>query len=76
MDSTNAILLTPPQVPGDPFGYNDYGVKAVECIPDAVPPFEYKGLKAFGLDGKEAPPASIKQLRNEAELYHRIEVEL
>lgn len=76
MDSMNAILLTTPATPGEPFEYIDYGVEPVQCIPDDIPPFEYRGLKAFNLDGKEAQPATIKQLRNEAELYHRIDVEL
>lgn len=75
MDSMNAILLTTPATPGEPFEYIDYGVEPVQCIPDDIPPFEYRGLKAFNLDGKEAQPATIKQLRNEAELYHRIDVE-
>ncbi|KAI0077065.1 amine oxidase catalytic domain-containing protein [Panus rudis PR-1116 ss-1] len=76
MESTNAILLSTPKVPGEPFGYNDYGVAPTNCIPGDVPPFEYSGLKAFSVDGKAAPPASLKDLRNEAELYHRIDVEL
>ncbi|KAI0091340.1 amine oxidase catalytic domain-containing protein [Irpex rosettiformis] len=76
MDSTNAILLSNPVKPGDPYTYNDYGVKPVNCVPTAVPPFEYRGLTAFGLDGKMAPPASAEEMRKGAEMYHRIKLEL
>ena len=76
MDSTNAILLSNPAKPGDPYTYNDYGVKLVDCIPAAIPPFEYRGLSAFGLDGKAAPPASMEEMRKGAEMYHRIKLEL
>lgn len=76
MESTNAILLTAPPKPGDPFKYDDYGVKPVNCVPPQVPPFDYPGLRALNLDGTPAPPASMTEMRNAAELYHRLEVEL
>ena len=76
MDSLNAILLTPPDKPGQPYTYNDYDVKPTHCVPDPVPPFGYSGLTAYGLDGKEAPPATTEELRRQAELYHRIKLEL
>ena len=76
MQSLNAILLSSPEKPGDPFTWDDYGVKPAHCIPDAVPPFDYVGLTAYGLDGKEAPPASTEELRKFAEWYHRIKLEL
>ena len=76
MDSINAIILTSPARPGAPYAFEDYGVKPAHCIPDEIPPFEYSGLTAFGLDGKAAPPASVEELRKAAELYHRIKLEL
>lgn len=76
MDSTNAIILDAPETPGAPYTYEDYGVKPAHCVPDEIPPFEYAGLKAFGLDGRPAPPSSAEELRKAAELYHRIKLEL
>ena len=76
MDSINAILLDVPAAPGAPYTFDDYGVKPAHCVPDAVPPFEYAGLTAYGLDGRRAPPASTEEMRKMAEMYHRIKVEL
>lgn len=76
IESKNAILLSAPVKPGDPFTYNDYGVKTVNCMPAPLPPFRYEGMKAFDLDGKPAPPATVEQLRKDAEQFHRIQVEL
>ena len=76
IESTNSILLTEPATPGDPWVYEDYGVAPANCIPDAVPPFEYVGVKTFGLDGKQAPPGTAEEMRKSAELFHRIKVEL
>ncbi|OBZ78393.1 Amiloride-sensitive amine oxidase [copper-containing] [Grifola frondosa] len=61
MDSTNAILISAPTQPGR------HG---------PVPPFEYVGVQAFGLDGKPAPPTTAEEMRKAAELYHRIKIEL
>ena len=76
MESVNAILLNAPDEPGARYTFDDYGVKPAHCVPDAVPPFEYAGLTAYGLDGKKAPPASTEEMRKAAELYHRIKLEL
>ena len=76
MESSNAILLSPPKTPGEPWGYDDNGVKDANCIPSPVPPFEYRGIQAFSLDGKLAPPESADQMRKGAEMYHRIKLEL
>lgn len=76
MDSVNAILLSNPVAPGAPYTFDDYGVRPAHCVPDAIPPFEYAGLQAFGVDGRPAPPASAEELRKAAELYHRIKLEL
>ncbi|PSR74266.1 hypothetical protein PHLCEN_2v10010 [Hermanssonia centrifuga] len=75
MDSLNAILLHPPE-PHSQYTFDDYGVKPAQCIPEAIPPFEYSGLTAFGLDGRPAPEVSLEELRKAAELYHRIKLEL
>lgn len=45
-------------------------------MPAPLPPFRYEGMKAFDLDGKPAPPATVEQLRKDAEQFHRIQVEL
>ncbi|KAH9937934.1 amine oxidase catalytic domain-containing protein [Amylocystis lapponica] len=75
MESTNAILLTPPERPGDTWTYEDYGVKDVNCVPGSVPPFEYSGEQMYGLDGALAPPASAEEMRKFADSYHRIKLE-
>ncbi|OCH86254.1 amine oxidase catalytic domain-containing protein [Obba rivulosa] len=76
LDALNAVLLSPPGKPGDRWGFEDYGVSPGHCVPAPVPPFEYPGVQAFGLDGKPAVPASAEEMRKEAELYHRIKIEL
>ncbi|EIN14536.1 amine oxidase catalytic domain-containing protein [Punctularia strigosozonata HHB-11173 SS5] len=76
VESSNAILLSAPDVPGGSYKYDDYGVSPVECVPPPLAPFEYKGLKAFGSDGRPAPLKDTEELRKEAELFHRIKVEL
>lgn len=76
MDSTNAILLTPPERAGDEWAYEDYGVRDVHCVPSVVPRFEYNGVQLHGLDGKLAPPESAEEMRKSADLYHRIKLEL
>jgi primary-amine oxidase len=45
------------------------------CIPPAPAPFSYPGLQAVGLDGKPLPSVETEQLRKEAELFHRIQIE-
>ncbi|KAI0342901.1 amine oxidase catalytic domain-containing protein [Trametopsis cervina] len=76
IDSLNAILLSDPSKPGGPYTYEDYGVKPVTCVPEEIPPFQYHGLTAFGLDGKVAPARSAEEMMKGSELYHRIKVEL
>ncbi|EGO02293.1 hypothetical protein SERLA73DRAFT_86572 [Serpula lacrymans var. lacrymans S7.3] len=76
IDSTNAILLKNPARPGDPFTYDNYGVEPAYCVPPAPAPFEYSPVQIFDLDGKLSPPATIEEMRKEAEGYHRIKLEL
>jgi primary-amine oxidase len=76
MDSTNAVLLTQPKLAGDPFTFTEYGVEQAHCVPAAPAPFTYEGLTAFGYDGKRRAPAATEELRKEAELFHRIKIEL
>ncbi|KZV64877.1 amine oxidase catalytic domain-containing protein [Peniophora sp. CONT] len=76
MESRNAIVLNGPLTPGSPYTFDDYGVKPAHCLPQPVPAFEYSGLTAFGLDGKKAPPAEQEELRKQAELFHRIKIEI
>jgi primary-amine oxidase len=77
MESRNAILLSRPAAPGAAFAFDDYGVGVAHCVPPEVPPFAYEGMRAFGLDGKEmTEPRGVEELRKEAELFHRIKVEL
>jgi primary-amine oxidase len=76
IDSTNAIFLTPPKDRADAFRYNDYGVKPAHCVPEAPPPFEYRGIKVHDQDGNLASPARVEEIRRMAEMYHRIQVVL
>ncbi|KZT20392.1 amine oxidase catalytic domain-containing protein [Neolentinus lepideus HHB14362 ss-1] len=76
LESINAIVLTAPEKTGDPFTFDDYGVKPANCVPEGVPDFEYSGLSAFTMDGKPAPPTSVEELRKQSELFHRIKVEM
>jgi primary-amine oxidase len=76
MESTNAILLTAPKELGDPFTYDDYGVKPAHCVPKAPAPFEYVGMKVHDQDGNLARPMSVAEMRRMTEMYHRMQVEL
>ncbi|EIW55896.1 amine oxidase catalytic domain-containing protein [Trametes versicolor FP-101664 SS1] len=76
MESTNSILLTAPKEPGEPWTYDDYGVGVAHCVPAVVPPFEYRGVQTYGLDGKAAAPSTAEEMRKSAELFHRIKLEL
>ncbi|KAI0696783.1 amine oxidase catalytic domain-containing protein [Cytidiella melzeri] len=76
IDSLNAILLSSPTKPGDPYAYNDYGVRPAQCFPHEIPSFEYRGLKTYGLDGHAMSAASAEQMRDAAELFHRIKLKL
>ncbi|TFY68795.1 hypothetical protein EVJ58_g803 [Rhodofomes roseus] len=49
MESMNAILLTPPKNPGEPWSFDHNGVENANCVPGPLPPFEYNSLKAFAL---------------------------
>ncbi|KAK7031010.1 hypothetical protein VNI00_013800 [Paramarasmius palmivorus] len=51
MESANAIVLSAPEQTGDPYGFDDYGVKQdFTCIPYSPEPFEYHPLPAVGSD--------------------------
>ena len=78
IESSNAILLSPPQALGQPWRYYDNGVKDADCVPDRLPQFEYKGVKAIALEGElvNPPEESPDMWRKEAEMYHRIQLEL
>lgn len=76
MDSINAIILNAPEAVGDLWTYEDYGVKAANCIPNPVAPFEYSGVYKFGVDGEPAPPESADEMRRSAEGYLGIRFEL
>ncbi|KAI0319519.1 amine oxidase catalytic domain-containing protein [Amylostereum chailletii] len=76
MESTNAIILSSPASPGQPYTYEDYGVSPLHCIPHLVPKIEYTDPKAYGVDGREMPPGSMEELRKMSELFHRIKMEL
>jgi primary-amine oxidase len=76
MESTNAVLLSHPKIAGEPFEFTEYGVKQFNCVPPAPKPFTYEGLKAYGYDGKPMVSAETEELRKEAEMFHRIKIEL
>lgn len=76
MELSNAILLKIPEKPGEPFGYDDYGVKQeYTCVPEVPSPFEYSFVDVFDADGQLQAP-SLEELRKNAEWHHRIKVEL
>lgn len=76
MESTNAVLLSHPKIAGDAFQFTEYGVEQLHCISAPPEPFTYEGLKAYGYDGKPRAAAATEELRKEAELFHRIKIEL
>jgi primary-amine oxidase len=51
-------------------------VRQAHCVPAAPEPFGYAGLQAFGFDGAPRSAQGTEDLRKEAELFHRIKVEL
>ncbi|EEB99776.1 hypothetical protein MPER_00460 [Moniliophthora perniciosa FA553] len=77
MESSNAILLSMPEVPGKAYPFDDYGVKQdFTCVPEPPKPFEYQPVQAFDVQGKRQGPKDAEELRKVAEMYHRIKVEL
>ncbi|KAF9266155.1 amine oxidase catalytic domain-containing protein [Marasmius fiardii PR-910] len=54
LESMNAIVLEPSEDAGEPFKFNDYGVKQdLTCIPHASPPFQYIAPQTYGIDGNK-----------------------
>ncbi|KAF9266153.1 amine oxidase catalytic domain-containing protein [Marasmius fiardii PR-910] len=77
MESTNAILLASPKIPGDPFTYDDYGVKQdYTCIPDSPEPFEYHDVIVFDVEGRKEDPKNAEEMREMKEMYHRMRVKM
>ncbi|KAF7984670.1 hypothetical protein HWV62_12936 [Athelia sp. TMB] len=76
IDSTNAILLSVPKNPGDPFTFDDYGVRPAVCVPEAPAPFEYSTPTLHDRTGNVKPPSNMEETRRLAEMYHRIPMEL
>ncbi|KAF4619282.1 hypothetical protein D9613_004722 [Agrocybe pediades] len=82
MELKNAILLQWPERTGDPFAYDDYGVKQhTNCLPDAPPPFAYPGVQSLVGDlsenGKEleiGQGQSIDEIRRFSEMFMRVEL--
>lgn len=72
IDSTNAILLQAPSNPGDPFTFEDYGVRPAHCVPRPPAPFEYSPVHVFDHRGEEAQFESVEAMRAGSELYHRL----
>lgn len=77
LESTNAILLSAPSQPGEPWGFDDYGVKQdFTCVPETPPPFEYLDPKVYDEEGRLKELESVEDMRKMAEMYHRIKFEL
>ncbi|KAK1234331.1 hypothetical protein PQX77_002470 [Marasmius sp. AFHP31] len=77
MESSNAILLTSPKIPGEPFAYDDYGVEqGYTCVPEAPPPFEYFLPIGFSEEGSQLKPTDPEEMRRMSETYHRVRVDL
>ncbi|KAG7097491.1 hypothetical protein E1B28_004833 [Marasmius oreades] len=77
MDSANAILLSTPKVAGDPFTYDDYGVKQdYTCIPEAPEPFGYRDIEMYDVEGRKEEPKSSEEMREMKEMYLRMRVKV
>ncbi|KAL0576592.1 hypothetical protein V5O48_005385 [Marasmius crinis-equi] len=77
MESTNAIFLTSPKKPGEPFTYDDYGVEqGFTCIPEPPEPFSYFPVPFFDEEGKKAEPKTAEEMRERSEMTHRVRVDL
>lgn len=74
MEMKNSILLHPPKAPGDPYTFDDYGVKQdLTCLPDAPAPFEYTPTQWLGLAG-EPDVISAEDARRVSEMYLRVKI--
>ena len=50
MDSMNAILLDTRKDSDGKYIFDDYGVKPVQCVPNAISPFDYVGFTVYKLE--------------------------
>ncbi|KAF8967481.1 copper amine oxidase [Flammula alnicola] len=72
MESRNAILLHAPENPGDPYTFDDNGVKQdFTCVPEPPSPFEYPQTPFFASDGTVGF-ANSPDNRRAAEMYFRV----
>ncbi|KAJ8698873.1 hypothetical protein PTI98_005534 [Pleurotus ostreatus] len=77
LDSLNAVLLTPPSAPGEPYLHDNYGVdQGTTCIPDPPSPFTYTDVHAYDMDGRKVFGTDLKKLQTMAYAPHRIMAEL
>lgn len=76
IDSTNAILLSPPTAPGDQFTYDDYGVPPQNCLPSTPEPFKWSPFVRIDRDGLERNTSRLEDLRKDGEGYLGIRVEI
>ncbi|KAG9218584.1 hypothetical protein CCMSSC00406_0001302 [Pleurotus cornucopiae] len=77
LDSLNAVLLTPPSAPGEPYLHDNYGVdQGTTCIPDPPSPFTYTDVHAYDMDGRRVFGTDLKKLQTMAYAPHRIMAEL
>ncbi|KAF9477828.1 amine oxidase catalytic domain-containing protein [Pholiota conissans] len=74
MELKNAILLHTPQTPGDPYTFDDYGVKQdFTCVPERPSPFEYPQTQVFSPDGTLSF-ANSPDIRRAAEMHLRVRI--
>ncbi|KAF8187204.1 copper amine oxidase [Pholiota molesta] len=74
MELRNAILLHSPQTPGDPYTFDDYGVKQdFTCVPGPPSPFEYPQSQIIAPDGSVSF-ANSPEARRDAEMYFRVRI--
>jgi len=74
MELRNAILLHEPRRVGDPYSFNDNGVKQdYGCLPEPLAPFEYEKSAQWveGLGGSSVTP---EDARRASEMYLRVKV--
>lgn len=67
----NAVIMHPPEIPGDPFTFDDYGVKQdFTCVPERPAPFEY----TYGSTDGSPEFRETEDVRRAKEMYMRVRI--
>lgn len=74
MELKNAILLHSPTDPGEPYSFDDYGVKQdITCLPETPSPFEYAAAQWLENEGG-LRAMSPGEAREPADMYLRFRI--